>query len=415
MTDAAVQRLMAALGSDQESAEPAVRRVRREIPSYAEVSHERLVASVNRNRAMALRALATGRVPPPEEIWEAELATLERLRAGLPIEDIMAAFRVSIASIQDRLVELASEVGVDSSQVVAMTTLLWRLSDAFASRAGATYRQEGVAHALADQRRRDEWFSGALGGTLSRTQLAHGCSAFGLNPAGTYRVLCAAPAGDVALERTMADLQGRRDRLLLTMPLNGHIVGLVKDSSVDSQHHLVAVGTPVPLERLAESHRIAERVLASARLQFEAGVHTLESLGWQFAVPLVTELSALLRDRYIAPLRATGDFGDQAIAAVRSYLAHECSIPRTAEALFVHVNTLRYRLARFEELTGRSLRSTDTLVELSLVLHEMHLRSQLRRRGQSVGVTSVVADVTRAISLRGAAGSTTTAPVTSSS
>lgn len=370
MTNATVQRLVAALEGDKESVDPAVRRVRREIPSYAEVSHEQLVASVNRNRAMALRALATGRVPPPEEIWEAEMATLERLRAGVPIEDIMAAFRVSIASIQDRLVELASEVRVDSSQVVAMTTLLWRLSDAFASRAGATYRQEGLAHALADQRRRDEWFSGALGGTLSPTQLSYGCSAYGLNPAGTYRVLCAAPAGDESLERTMTDLQGRRDRPLLTMPLNGHIVGLVKDLSVDSPHHLVAVGTPVPLERLAESHRVAERVLASARLQFAEGVHTLESLGWQFAVPLATELSALLRDRYIAPLRTSGDFGDQAIAAVRSYLAHECSIPRTAEALFVHVNTLRYRLARFEELTGRSLRSTDTLVELSLALHE---------------------------------------------
>jgi putative transposase len=35
----------------------------------------------------------------------------------------------------------------------------------------------------------------------------------------------------------------------------------------------------------------------------------------------------------------------------------------------VHVNTLRYRLSRFEELTGRSLQDTDTIVELSCVLY----------------------------------------------
>lgn len=58
-------------------------------------------------------------MPPPEEIWEAETATLERLRAGVPIEDTMAAFRLSIASIQDRLVEPAAEIGVDSGHVAA--------------------------------------------------------------------------------------------------------------------------------------------------------------------------------------------------------------------------------------------------------------------------------------------------------
>jgi len=36
--------------------------------------------------------------------------------------------------------------------------------------------------------------------------------------------------------------------------------------------------------------------------------------------------------------------------------------------LHVHVNTLRYRLARFEEFSGRSLEDTDTVVELALAL-----------------------------------------------
>jgi putative transposase len=84
---------------------------------------------------------------------------------------------------------------------------------------------------------------------------------------------------------------------------------------------------------------------------------------------MVANVSELLRDRYVDPLRGEGAFGDQVVESLRGYLSHDRSIPQAAEALHVHVNTLRYRLARFEELTGRSLQATDTLVELAWVLY----------------------------------------------
>jgi len=68
-------------------------------------------------------------------------------------------------------------------------------------------------------------------------------------------------------------------------------------------------------------------------------------------------------------LRDAGSFGDQVVEALRVYLEHDRSIPQTAATLHVHVNTLRYRLSRFEELTGRSLTRTDTLIELAWALY----------------------------------------------
>jgi PucR family transcriptional regulator, purine catabolism regulatory protein len=41
---------------------------------------------------------------------------------------------------------------------------------------------------------------------------------------------------------------------------------------------------------------------------------------------------------------------------------------QTAEHLHVHVNTLRHRLARVEELTGRRLESADDRVDFHLAL-----------------------------------------------
>ena len=53
---------------------------------------------------------------------------------------------------------------------------------------------------------------------------------------------------------------------------------------------------------------------------------------------------------------------------LRTYLQLDGRLSDSAAALFVHVNTLRNRLARIEELTGRTLSSTDDRVDLYLAL-----------------------------------------------
>lgn len=52
-----------------------------------------------------------------------------------------------------------------------------------------------------------------------------------------------------------------------------------------------------------------------------------------------------------------------------TYLAAEQNIARTADALFVHPNTVRYRLGRVEEALGRPISSALALTNLALALH----------------------------------------------
>ncbi|HTE64334.1 MAG TPA: PucR family transcriptional regulator ligand-binding domain-containing protein [Solirubrobacteraceae bacterium] len=56
------------------------------------------------------------------------------------------------------------------------------------------------------------------------------------------------------------------------------------------------------------------------------------------------------------------------VHTLRSYLANCGAWSTTAEALHVHVNTLRYRVARIEQLTGRDLASMDDRVDFHLAL-----------------------------------------------
>ena len=56
---------------------------------------------------------------------------------------------------------------------------------------------------------------------------------------------------------------------------------------------------------------------------------------------------------------------------MQTWLERERQTAPTAEALHIHPNTLAYRLRRFEELSGRSLRSTADLAELWLALRAL--------------------------------------------
>jgi DNA-binding PucR family transcriptional regulator len=53
---------------------------------------------------------------------------------------------------------------------------------------------------------------------------------------------------------------------------------------------------------------------------------------------------------------------------LRTFLANDGQFGATAAALYIHVNTLRNRLAKITELTGRDVARTEDRVDLYLAL-----------------------------------------------
>ncbi len=62
----------------------------------------------------------------------------------------------------------------------------------------------------------------------------------------------------------------------------------------------------------------------------------------------------------------TDDDKKLVVDTFRAWLDHNGSVSDTAAALFCHPNTVRYRLRRIEERTGRSLNNPRQLAELCL-------------------------------------------------
>lgn len=109
----------------------------------------------------------------------------------------------------------------------------------------------------------------------------------------------------------------------------------------------------------------------AAHRQPEAGIVDSRELGGTSLVldALPQELRAVHADAVLGPLVAhDAGHNGELLRTLRTFLGTGGSWIETARALHVHVNTLRYRAGRIEELTGRSLASTAGRAEMHLAL-----------------------------------------------
>lgn len=345
--------------------------IREALPGYDEVPPASLEASIRRNLSLSIRTLRDGAAPDADRIDEAEQLALERGEQGVPLGSVLAGFRLCMRVFLERLQQLAPAHGLTAEEVLAGATLLWALGDAFTTRAVHAHQERSIAEAVADSGRRSRWILDAVRTGLPRTELRSGAAAYGAG-ARTARALTA-PRDDhrVDVGRRIQDWAARAGVTALTTPHGAVEVGLVigaPETGVEPEGTTLALGPVGPLESLPESFAAATRVLQTAQRVGRRGLVDLETLSWRMGITASPETTALLRRRHLDPLREQGEFGQTLLETVRAYLAHGLSIPRAAESLPVHVNTLRYRLGRFEEITGADLRDPEQLIEVSWAL-----------------------------------------------
>ncbi|HEY9438129.1 MAG TPA: helix-turn-helix domain-containing protein, partial [Streptomyces sp.] len=82
-----------------------------------------------------------------------------------------------------------------------------------------------------------------------------------------------------------------------------------------------------------------------------------------------------LAEGVLAPLRAhDARRGGELEMTLRAFLDHDGQWTATATALHLHVNTLRNRLAKIADLTGRDVGRTEGRVDLFLALEASAMR-----------------------------------------
>jgi DNA-binding PucR family transcriptional regulator len=81
------------------------------------------------------------------------------------------------------------------------------------------------------------------------------------------------------------------------------------------------------------------------------------------------EVMLAYEDLVVGPLLDHDDRHDtHLVQTLREFLERSCGYQSSAQALGIHVNTLRYRLRTIERVTGRDLRRMADRVDLFLAL-----------------------------------------------
>ena len=363
---------------DDELAETALAALRKAIPSYAHVSDEALIASAHRNSASAVKTISARRLPSDAELAEAAVAAGDRARQGVSVQDVLTAFRLSIHYIREFLTEAATSAGCSSAVTLEMVQLLWTLADAIAIQMAAVHRDAEIEIARHDEHQRSDFLRGLVFGSVGTSEIRRIGPAYNLVPDLHYVALRGRPGpGHSSADLARAIVASSRDRghHAFVDVVDGDVVGVApKLPEIAGCPGTVGVGPPADLTAVEPSFATASRVLEVAERFGQPGVFRLEDLSLRVAVAAEDELGELLVHRYLAPLAALGSRAESVQETVACFIDSALNIKAAAEALDVHQNTVRYRLSRFEELTGSCLEHPPTAFEVWWALQRARLR-----------------------------------------
>jgi sugar diacid utilization regulator/putative methionine-R-sulfoxide reductase with GAF domain len=185
------------------------------------------------------------------------------------------------------------------------------------------------------------------------------------------------------------DLRGR-DAVLLVLAeedpgsLRGAIVSFLGEAGAALGGVRLAGGLGRVCHTLgdyAESHREATLALRVAREAGDGGrLRTHDELGFYGLVARAVDPAMLdaVAQRELEPLlRSDARTGAQDVRTLAAFLHCDRRLKPAAAALHVHVNTLRYRLARIERLLGLDLENAEARFQLEFAVKLLEARGRL--------------------------------------
>ncbi len=303
---------------------------------------------------------ATGRETDVADRLRAVGASHARL--GRPLGDLLVAHQIRRQVIVDFVREAGALAGSSAAEVLETVEFLLKACNTVWAEVAAGYHGAGPLRHVVD-RERAEFVRGLLWGTLAAAERESVAAAHLIDLDREYFAVRARPAQGRAigeLARAHGLGYGRSYGGGLGAVVDGDLVGFVTAPPQGLMPGVSGLGPARPLRLLHESFRMASRALHVAARRSMTGVCEFDRLGLLPAILADKATGDMLCQRYFTPLGDT-EFATEIIDTVRAYLLQGMHVPRTADALCVHPNTVRYRIAKFEELTGVAFRSDRTV------------------------------------------------------
>lgn len=347
------------------------------LPGYGVLTDEEIRATAQQFMDTLVSELSFLRVPDGALRELLNKFAVDRGARGIPPEVLAAGYQMGSRAMLALLDEVGLEVGLPADLLLAVHDSTWEFSNEAASVFARVQHDLALERAHFDAERRSTFAAGVLSGTFPAEQINRDAHLFGLDPRARHVPLAVraspAPSPSDAVRRLIASaLRMPADRLLSAEI--GTTLGFI--APVAPEHltgHLVAVGPATALEQLHDGFQEAVLALTTAEQFHQSGLVHLADLGPRPLILSGKRIAAGLAARHLhaldTPARATTDIEE----TTRVYLECNQQVRDVAQRLAVHQNTVRYRVHRFQELTGLDLHHTEDLVTAWWLLNRRRL------------------------------------------
>jgi len=367
-----------------------------DVPAYRRLPPDGIAdveALATRNTRVLSAALEAGTHLDRDELRYVAEHVRERVRRGVSLEEMLHAYRVAINTFWEEAIAEGVTLGFSRDAALELARRTSELTDDLTTHAAETYvREISRLRAISDQEARD-LLELLLRGEVDAEALATHHAAPGLDSAESLVVVVGRVA---ATDRTESDALETAAAQITGALTTAHASPLVAvRTGVVVAVAAAEDGLPIAA-RLAEVHArlrdggtrlfcglsIPRPGLARVPAAFDQAALAVSRASTAQPVVSLAELPIVQN----LLLGATGtmralltsmaeeiDFDGRESASgmratLRAYADESMNLTRAAAALHVHPNTLRYRLGRIEERSGRDPSDFNQLVDLLCLL-----------------------------------------------
>ncbi|MFJ9390137.1 PucR family transcriptional regulator [Nocardioides sp. NPDC101246] len=313
-----------------------------------------------------------------------------RAGQGVPLPEVLRAYRICFSALWDALV---AHVQVTPQQaltdaLIETAGVIWRFTDEHAVVLTEAYRATTAELMLAEQRRRSAVVEAVLTGRPGPESGPWEAAALLGFPADALLIVVAAETDGLAeeslvnVEQRLAE-KGFVSGWRLTPAQQLGIVSFPEEREEEVLEMLrgfadARTGVSPPYASLPETPR-ALRLARAALAGLEPGKAGLRAFDHSPLAALVVyepaEGRRLAENVLGEVLRQPAEDRELLLETLDMYLEQSGSAERAATLLYCHPNTVRNRLRRIQELTGRSLTEPMDVAELAAAAYALRVAS----------------------------------------
>jgi len=378
------------------------RAVLAEVPSYPESGEPGYPGEVQQHALEHVRAFIAcarrGSPPADSELEFVRERAVQREREGVELADLLHAYRVGLREVWRALVQLAGGEEAPADTVLAVTAFALAYTDAISIAAADAYARTAQRRRADVERERRDLLEDLLAGRDVDGRAEE--LGFDLRP--PFAVVVAGPpatdtprsgaavpgpagspldepASPETLRRAARALErqaGSAPRSAFVVLHHGQVVTLApigRGGIADLRSRIaralstlaragedaLAAGISLPVSALAGA---AHGHIEATQAQRHAASGTVVALGDVRLLDYLIEHAGETAHRIVPAWAA--ELTPELVATLRTFAANDLNVARTAPALNVHANTVRYRLDRIADMTGRNPRRFLDLVDL---------------------------------------------------